>query len=112
VFLYHFAYDDYDAPAGDASAFHGLELVYIFGNFAAVSFGPLAYQPNDLDRTMADWLGAAWTSFARGGDPSTVDLAWVPYATASDGHSVLDLPPATADGLRAAQCDFWDSLVG
>jgi para-nitrobenzyl esterase len=113
VYRYHFSYDGYTAPASmDASAFHGLELVYVFGNFAAIMFGPLAYTPNADDEAMASWLGEAWTTFARTGDPSTAALAWPSYASGDDPFAALDLPPASGDGVRTEQCDFWDDLLG
>lgn len=112
VFRYHFAYDGYTVAAGaDASAFHGLELIYVFGNFAALSPGA-PYQPNADDEALAAMLGAAWTSFARSGDPSTMALAWPSYATGDDPYVGLDVPATSGDGVRTAQCDFWDGLGG
>ncbi len=112
VYRYHFSYDGYDVgPTGDASAFHGLELVYVFGNFDAVAFGPLAYTPNTDDLALAQLLGEAWTSFARTGDPSTATLAWPHYELADDPFAGLDVPAFTGAGVRTEQCDFWDGLV-
>jgi len=66
AFRYHFSYDGYDAgPNGDASAFHGLELVYVFGNFATLFPPPLRYSPNADDEAMAATVGEAWTTRTR-----------------------------------------------
>lgn len=111
VFRYHFAYDGYDAPASmDASAFHGLELVYVFGNFATLLPSPLEYTPNADDEAIAALLGAAWATFADTGSPSATMLQWPSYADGDDPHAVLDAPPSSGDGVRTEQCDFWDSL--
>jgi para-nitrobenzyl esterase len=111
VYRYHFAYDGYDAgPTGDASAFHGLELVYVFGNFATLFPAPLEYTPNADDEAMAALLGAAWAAFADTGSPSTAMLQWPSYGDGEDPYALLDVPPSMGDGVRTQQCDFWDSL--
>jgi para-nitrobenzyl esterase len=112
VYRYHFAYDGYDpGPTGDASAFHGLELVYVFGNFATLFPAPLEYMPNADDEAMAALLGAAWAAFADTGSPSTALLQWPSYGDGDDPHALLDVPPQAGDGVRTEQCDFWDALV-
>lgn len=109
---YHFAYDAYTtAPGVTPSAFHGLELVYIFANWSAVPFGKIGYQPNADDLEMSQILQSAWIRFAATGDPTAAELPWPLYSAASDDHVVLDVPPGTGQLLRAAQCDFWDSLL-
>jgi len=111
AFRYHFSYDGYDAgPNGDASAFHGLELVYVFGNFATLFPPPLRYSPNADDEAMAATVGEAWTTFASTADPSTAALAWPSYAHGDDPYALLDVPPEAGDGVRTEQCDFWDGL--
>ncbi len=60
VWRYHFSYDGYTtSPATEPAAFHGLELVYIFGNFDSVSFGGLSYTPNADDLEMTATLQQA-----------------------------------------------------
>jgi len=112
VYRYVFAYDGYDpAPGVQPAATHGLELVYIFGNFDAVLSGQFEYQPNPDDLTMRDQLQAMWAAFAATGDPATVDLAWPLYAP-DDGHAILDVPASPGTGVRTELCDFWDTLQG
>lgn len=111
TYRYHFSYDGYDAgPTADASAFHGLELVYVFGNFASLFPPPLRYSANADDETIAATMGEAWTTFAKSGDPSTMALAWPSYAEGDDPYAGLDVPPANGDGVRTVQCDFWDGF--
>lgn len=109
---YNFAYDGYTTgPGVTPTAFHGLELVYLFAAWGAVEAGPLGYQPNPDDLELSAALQAAWARFAATGDPSGAALPWPVYIAASDDHVVLDVPPATGQLLRGAQCDFWDGLL-
>jgi len=113
VYRYHFSYDGYTTgPMGDPAAFHGLELVYIFGNFDALSFGGFPYPVNADDEAMAAQLGETWTTFARTGDPSTMALDWPLYEVGTDPYAGLDVPPSVGQGVRTPQCDFWAGLLG
>ncbi len=113
VYRYHFSYDGYTTgPMGDPAAFHGLELVYIFGNFDTLSFGGFPYPVNADDEAMAAQLGEAWTTFARTGDPSTMTLDWPLYEVGTDPYAGLDVPPFVDQGVRTEQCDFWAALAG
>lgn len=112
VFRYHFAYDAYTAlPNTPKAAFHGLELVYIFGNWDAVLDGMVEYAPNPDDLAMSATLQSAWTRFAATGDPAGMGLQWPQYVGADDNAALLDAPPGSVQGVRTAQCDFWDSLI-
>lgn len=112
VYRYHFSYDGYDVATGDPSAFHGLELVFLFGNFASLLPAPLRYTPNADDVAIADLLAVSWTSFARTGDPSSMALSWPSYSSGDDPYAGLDVPATTGDGVRTETCDFWDGLAG
>jgi para-nitrobenzyl esterase len=112
VYRYVFAYDGYDPlPGKQPAATHGLELVYLFGNFDAVLPGQFEYEPNADDLAMQGAIQAMWAAFAATGDPATADLEWPLYA-ADDGHAVLDVPASLGVGVRTEQCDFWDTLQG
>lgn len=109
---YHFAYDGYTTgPGVTATAFHGLELVYIFAAWGAVASGGIEYQPNADDLAISATLQSAWARFAASGDPSGDGLDWPVYVGATDDHAVLDAPPGAGQLLRSAQCDFWDDLL-
>lgn len=112
VFRYVFAYDGYTTfGTAKAAASHGLELVYLFGNFDAVLAGDVEYTPNADDLAMRDQIQAMWTALAATGDPSTAALAWPLYGPA-DPYAGLDVPPAAGAGVRSEQCDFWDVVLG
>lgn len=109
---YHFAYDAYTAAPGvTPAAFHGLELVYLFAAWPSVQAGQFEYKPNPDDLAMSALMQAAWARFAALGQTDDPNLPWPAYAATTDDHVILDLPPATGQHLRAAQCDFWDSLL-
>ncbi|MBL9106937.1 MAG: carboxylesterase family protein [Myxococcales bacterium] len=111
VYRYVFAYDGYTVLQGEPAASHGLELIYLFGNFDAVLPGAIEYEPNPDDLAMRDAIQGWWTAFAASGDPSTAELAWPPYGPA-DPYAGLDVPTSSGTGVRGEQCDFWDSLLG
>ena len=103
---YVFSYSGYTVVGNaPASAFHGLELVYLFGNWAAVEFGNFEYQPNTNDLIMRDTMMVNWALFAE-----THMFAGEPYDPATDAWIQLDTSGAGGTGYRAAQCDFWDQF--
>jgi para-nitrobenzyl esterase len=111
VYRYHFTYNDYTVGMNQSAyAFHGLELVYLFGNFDAVELGPFEYTPNASDLALVEVMQGAWTSFARDGDPADAGLSWPLYSVDTDPHVLLDIPPGQGLGARAEECDFWDSI--
>lgn len=109
VYRYHFAHDDYFAPSGETAAFHGLELVYIFGNFDAVIPG-IEYPSTAADEVVREAMQFAWSSFAANWVPSTRP-GWPVYDEA-DPFMLIEDPLSTGEGVRTEQCDFWDSLTG
>ncbi len=109
VFRYHFAHDDYFAPSGDTGAFHGLELVYIFGNFDAVLPG-VEYPATAADLAVRDAMQMAWSSFAAAQAPSTRP-PW-PVYDGADPFVRIEEPLSLGEGVRTEQCDFWDGLTG
>lgn len=108
IYRYHFTHSDYFAPSGETGAFHGLELVYIFGNFDQIVPG-VRYPTTVADERMRDTMQGLWSSFAAGaleGDPR-----WPAYDPKTDPYLQLEDPVATGEGVRTAQCDFWEQLA-
>jgi len=107
VYRYHFAYDGYTTFGNNtATAFHGVELPYLFRSFAA-----LGLPTNADDAVMIDQMGVAWTTFAATGTPALEGATWPAYDAALDDAALLDVPIGTVEGVRTAQCDFWDGLL-
>jgi para-nitrobenzyl esterase len=54
-----------------------------------------------------------WSRFASTGDPNGGGAVEWPRANAgADPYLVLDASIVAGDGVRTAQCDFWDTLSG
>lgn len=109
VYRYHFAHDDYFAPGGETGAFHGLELVYIFGNFDQV-FPGIRYPTTPADEQMRDTMQGLWSSFAAGALRS--EPAWPEYDARTDSYLQLEAPVSAGEGVRTSQCDFWEEFTG
>jgi para-nitrobenzyl esterase len=83
---------------GELGACHALDLPFTFGTLDAPGMAAFA-GGGPAAEALSAALRAAWTAFARGGDPSPPGLAWPPYApprraTLELGRScrVLDAP--------------------
>ena len=100
VYRYLFQYTD--SPKG---AVHGIEVPFVFGTFSAVGTPP--YQPTPTDLAVSSAVQSSWTSFARTGDPGN---GWPVYDVASDSARVFDQTPTIVNGIRTAQCDFWQQF--
>jgi para-nitrobenzyl esterase len=93
---------------GEVAAAHGIELLYVFHSLTEI---PL-YEPAPEDLALSDAMMGYWARFGATGDPNGGGAPpWPRYDPALDSHVVLDSPIASADGVRAAQCDFWDDLL-
>ena len=104
VFRYFFSY-----PASRLyGAVHGVELPFVFGSFGAIA----GYTPDATAMALSGAMNAAWARFAATGDPNGPGLTpWPAYDAVPDRTLVWNAPPTAADGIRTAECDFWDSLV-
>lgn len=104
VFRYLFSY-----PASRLhGAIHGIELPFVFGTFGAVP----GLTPSPEALALGEAMSGSWARFAATGDPNGPGLAsWPPYDPGRDATLVWDSPPSAVDGVRTAQCDFWDSII-
>ena len=81
VYMYMFAWKS-PIRGGVMGAAHAYELPFVF-HTTEVSAQYLGEETGEI-RHLADMMSAAWTAFARCGDPSTAYLDWKPY-TADEG---------------------------
>jgi para-nitrobenzyl esterase len=93
-YFFRYAPGPYGAP-------HGIELVYLFGNFDAVVVNGEPYQPTATDLALSQEMQARWTAFASGG------LDGWPAWDDSDPALVLDADVSVEQGAGADHCDFW-----
>jgi len=104
VFRYFFSY-----PANRLfGAVHGIEIPFVFGSFGSIA----GYAPDPAALALSEAMNASWARFAATGDPNGAGpTPWPAYDAARDRTLVWDAPGAVADGIRTAECDFWDALV-
>jgi para-nitrobenzyl esterase len=105
---YRYAFDHAAAsiPIPSLGAFHGSELLFVFGNPLEGLFG---LQANEVP--LSDAMMGYWGAMAKSGDPNDGGrFEWPKYATPKEEEIVLDLKMSTVDGLEKTQCDFWDGL--
>jgi para-nitrobenzyl esterase len=86
-------------------AFHGSELLFVFGNKIETS----SLQPDELPLSQA--MMGYWGGMAASGNPNGMGrFAWPAYTLGTEPEIVLDLTLSTETELKKAQCDFWDAL--
>jgi para-nitrobenzyl esterase len=101
VYRYFFTHGLDHGAVMPFGAFHGLELPFIFDTVASA-----AYVPSATEMQLIADMGTAWSNFAKNGDPG-----WPTYDAQLDRTQVLDEPLSTQNGIRTADCDFWQSLI-
>jgi len=108
VWRYFFthALDNGGAVLHSLGATHGLELAFVFDHLDIAG-----YTPSAGERALATGIVASWGRLAANGDPAGPGASWPPYDTARDPFQQLEDPLAAGEGVRTAQCDFWDSLA-
>jgi para-nitrobenzyl esterase len=85
-------------------AFHGIELPYVFDHLTMEG-----YRPTGGELALRDAIVASWRSLAATGSPSpALGPLWPRAGTATDPYLRLDVPIEAGEGVRTAQCDFWD----
>ena len=95
VFVYYFAHT-VPARGGKLGAPHTGEIPYHFDSLTHSK--PLIGPVTAREQALADKLSAAWTSFARKGDPNNPLMPhWTPYDTAKRPIMVLDDHPKIVD---------------
>jgi para-nitrobenzyl esterase len=105
VFRYSFAYAPKGEPTASMGAFHGAELMFVFGH--GVPFVSLDNSELPLSQLMMGY----WGSMATVGTPNTGSaFAWPAYDVAAESQMVLAMTPSTESAYKKAQCDFWDAL--
>jgi para-nitrobenzyl esterase len=106
VFRYTFTHALDNAPKlKPFGVWHGEDVLFLFDRLDLAG-----YVASAADRTVVDVFQDAWSRLAKSGVPSGGAVASWPEWTTADPYLKLDAPPTTGAGLRAAQCDFWDTL--
>jgi carboxylesterase type B len=107
VFRYFFT-EVPDSPTSPAyGAFHGLELLFLYG-----ALDVRGYVPTGTERALSLAMQRYWGGFAATGAPAAAGSpAWTAFEPARDSHLVLDsASSAMADGVNTTRCNFWAQL--
>jgi len=98
AYVYHFT-RVLPGLASALGAFHGLELIYVFGN---TDVSP-AYTPNADDAALVETMQRAWVGYATDGSPD-FDPGWDPYSESSPAFAIFDEPPSAATEIVEGRC--------
>lgn len=93
-------------PAAGQGAFHGLDVLFVFGS------GMDSAAATSANRTLSAAMQRYWTRFAKTGDPNGGDDPAWPALTEEDERALhLDATIAATADEFATRCDFWDTLI-
>lgn len=110
AYVYQF---DWQSPAG-LGACHGLELPFVFDNFAAWRDAPMlkGLEPKRVE-PLARAVQQAWISFARSGNPNHPAMPhWEPYTVARRTTMRIDtVLEAVSDLVGPIKRMRWDAIV-
>jgi len=108
VYRYFFTQPLENAPKlAPLGAFHGLELVFVFGHLTTGG-----YPPSAGDKALSTAIMGYWGRIAATGKPDgDGSVAWPTYDAATDPYLQLAIDIAADEGVRTEQCDFWDSVI-
>lgn len=109
AWLYHFSRNPGTGRAQRSGVFHGLEIIYVFGNAPAGT--------KEADRQLSADMRQRWVNFAASGDPNgkpgdpvcrAVAPEWPGYRRATDEHLEFGNTVRAGRGLDAEACDLMD----
>jgi len=87
AYLYLFTQTTQDPRTQGLGSFHGLEIVYVFGNLDKVQLEGI----DDNDKTLSEAMMEYWTGFAKAGDPNggEATMAWPAYTADTAAYQEL-----------------------
>lgn len=109
AWLYHFSRNPGSGRAQRSGVFHGLEIIYVFGN------GPAGTK--DVDRQLSADMLQRWVNFAATGNPNgkpgdpicrPVKPEWPSYHKATNEHLDFGDTVSVGRNLDAEACDLVD----
>jgi len=106
VYRYFFTWQAPGATGAIIGAAHALELPFVFHSFSAIA----GYVPDATATALSDAIEGYWSRFAAGDPNGAGAVPWPRYDAATD--PALELGPTIAPltPVRAADCDFLETL--
>lgn len=96
AYLYLFTRTTRDERAQALGSFHGLEIMYVFGNLDKVELRGV----DEEDRALSEAMMSYWTNFASSGDPNGEGVPeWIAYEVDSSRYQELGETVVTRSGL-------------
>ncbi|MEW6553994.1 MAG: carboxylesterase/lipase family protein [Actinomycetota bacterium] len=109
AYLYLFNQAPSDPRVQQLGVFHGLEIMYVFGNLDKVAMEGVTEADHALSEAMMDY----WTSFAKEGDPNGgAAAAWPVYTAAASEYIELGTPITTGTDLFQPAYDMVKKISG
>lgn len=94
-----------ESPRKEWGAFHGLEILYVFGNT------PNGWGFDQTDRELSDLMSSYWIGFARTGNPNGPGRPeWPAYRAVTDRHLAFGDQVKSSAGLYREACDLLDRM--
>ena len=111
VYRYYYTHVLDGTPLGAAvkasGAFHGQELLPLFRHMMIAG-----YTPSAGEAQLSDAMDGYWSRLTAGDPNGGGAVTWPRYDAAGDAFLQLDDTVQAGAGVRSAQCDFWDGVLG
>jgi para-nitrobenzyl esterase len=111
VYRYFYTHQLDGTPIGATvkaeGAWHGQELLPLFRHMTIAG-----YTPSAGEGQLSDAMDGYWSRLASGDPNGGGAPAWPRYDATTDPFLQLDDTTQAGAGVRTAQCDFWDQLLG
>ncbi len=104
VYTYQLIHRSSDTPLA-LGATHGSDVILLFGNPEAVA-GYASEELNAEDVLVADFIQAAWTTFAADGAPGGAAADWPPYLDSSPAHLLIGLENTISASVQDGRCEI------
>jgi len=124
VYQYEFNYQNApyyfpDMPGFVPLASHTIDIQFLFPNYHGGQLGVNSRSLNTEETTLSDQLVAAWTNFARTGNPNgSGNSPWPQFSNQSGAPALLSENVPSLSTFTEAQyaashhCAFWDPILG
>jgi para-nitrobenzyl esterase len=111
AFLYYFSHSYPSADAAGLTGFHASEVPFVFGTIANTPPAWPAIPDTAAERRISDAMLDYWTSFARGGKPSSENgPAWNAFGSTSDFMQFAETPRAST-GFMPGMYAFHEQVM-